>query len=749
MEASIPHSGMEVADVLRYFNVFNTKKTEWKPVHPHNHGRSSQSPILERHFMPKLIPILEIFATPLRLSAIMALLTSSLANADIQLPAILSDHMVLAKRENVTIWGKADPGEKIAVTLNTQTASTSAAPDGRWRVGLNLKTSPAGPFEMTVEGKSKIIISDVLVGEVWVASGQSNMTWNLQNTTGAKAAMAESANPMIRQFKVKVSAVNEAEEEVKGSWVLASPESTPTISAIGYYFARQLQKELQAPIGIINSSVGGTHIEAWTSPSALNTIPDLKAARDRQLVIVGEHPGQHKNYVEGMGAWIKAHAREDRPVADSAEFAGMDVSTEGWVPVRLPGRIELPGFGGGALWIRKDVEIKVPSAFTVRMPINGFDSVYWNGRLLAQTTYETFPGTGNIREAGPYHLPEKDVKAGRNVLAVRIYQPASPATVFAEPKAGALSLSGKWLAKLEFSLPALDEKILASEPAPPASPPRPPNVASSLFLGMIDPLLPFAISGVIWYQGEANVMRAVQYQSSFPLLISDWREQWQQGDFPFYFCQLANYLGKGKGPGESTWAELREAQSKTLRVPNTGQAVTIDIGESADIHPRNKKDVGERLALIALARHYGREIPYSGPVFDTLSIDGGKAILTFQHAEGGLAANPLPATYNVNTLREETAPLIRNSPNSQLEGFAICGEDKVWVWADAAIEGDRVVVWSDTVSKPVAVRYAWSDNPTCNLFNAAGLPASPFRTDDFPLTTLDGKFQRDLLEPAK
>ena len=253
---------------------------------------------------------------------------------------------------------------------------------------------------------------------------------------------------------------------------------------------------------------------------------------------------------------------------------------------------------------------------------------------------------------------------------------------------------------------------------------------------MINPLIPFAINGAIWYQGEANAGRAHQYQTAFPLLIADWREQWGQGDFPFYFCQLANYMAKKSAPAESAWAELREAQSKTLRLPNTGQAVIIDIGESADIHPRNKKDVGERLARIALANDYGKSMPFSGPVFEALAIKENQAILSFRHAEGGLIAQPLGETYDVRSLTGETAPLARNSPNSELEGFAICGEDKVWVWADAKIQGDKVIVTSEKVPSPVAVRYAWADNPTCNLANAAGLPASPFRTDDFPLTTL-------------
>jgi sialate O-acetylesterase len=257
---------------------------------------------------------------------------------------------------------------------------------------------------------------------------------------------------------------------------------------------------------------------------------------------------------------------------------------------------------------------------------------------------------------------------------------------------------------------------------------------------MIHPILPYAIRGVIWYQGESNTSRAYQYRTAFPLMIADWRKLWNQGDFPFYFCQLANFTPKSSEPGESTWAELREAQSMTLKVPNTGQAVLIDIGESGDVHPRNKKDAGERLARIALAKDYGKSITWSGPVYDSMKINNGKATLTFTHVDGGLAARALPDTYPVISEFEETAPLVRNSPQSPIEGFAICGQDRKWAWADAKIEGDQVVVWSDRVPAPLAVRYAWTHNPTCNLYNRAGLPASPFRTDDFPPTTLDVKY---------
>jgi sialate O-acetylesterase len=257
---------------------------------------------------------------------------------------------------------------------------------------------------------------------------------------------------------------------------------------------------------------------------------------------------------------------------------------------------------------------------------------------------------------------------------------------------------------------------------------------------MINPLLPYAIRGVIWYQGESNSTRAMQYRKAFPLMIQDWRHHWQQGDFPFYFCQLANYRAKAMAPTNSLWAELREAQSMTLTLTNTSQAVLVDIGESGDIHPRNKQDAGERLARIALARDYGKAIPYSGPVYASMFIKNSQAVLSFKHTDGGLVAKPLPATYVIKSSSNLTATLTGNSPGSQLEGFAIVGADHQWVWANAKIDGDKVIVQSPTVTAPVAVRYAWADNPTCNLYNGAGLPASPFRTDDDPGITIDEKY---------
>lgn len=682
------------------------------------------------------------FSLSLRLAVLIAASTSC-AWADVKLPAIISDHMVLEKSARVPIWGKADPSEKVTVTLNGQSAKAEAGADGKWIATLDLKDSAPGPFEMTVEGKNKLTVADVVVGEVWVASGQSNMAFQLSRSIDAEAEISRAANPLLRQFLVKKNATGEPADDTEGTWIAASPETTAEFTAVGYYFAKKLQNELKVPVGVVHTSWGGTPSEAWTSREAIDSNPDLKAARERLWTILKDYPKKKKAFVESLGAWIKENSREDKPVADAATFAGEEVSTEGWISVKIPGPVTAPGLpDSGAVWLRKDINIpdKAVGKLSLVLPIDGFDSVYWNGKLLNQTTYQEFSGIGSVRRSGPFSIPPDEIKQGRNVLAIRLYEPVGPAKFSGDPKAGSESLGGEWLAKAEYAFPALDPQKIAAAPQPPANPVIPQHAACYLFNGMIQPILPYAIRGVIWYQGESNASRAYQYRTAFPLMITDWRAQWNQGDFPFYFCQIASYMAKKSDPGESSWAELREAQSSTLKLPNTGQAVLIDIGESADIHPRNKKDVGERLARIALAKDYGKSIPYSGPVFDSIKIASGKAVLSFKHTDDGLVAKPLPETYDVISQTKKTAPLVRNSPGSQLEGFAICGEDKKWVWADAKIDGNTVVVSSEKVPAPVAVRYAWADNPTCNLYNGAGLPASPFRTDDFPPVTLNEKY---------
>ncbi|MGB9624270.1 MAG: sialate O-acetylesterase [Phycisphaerae bacterium] len=482
------------------------------------------------------------------------------AAAAVKLPAVIGDNMVLQRDMKVPIWGTADPGEKVTVTIGDQKAATTAGADGRWMVRLD-PLKAGGPFEMTVAGNNKITLKDILVGEVWVCSGQSNMAMTVKAAANAHEEISAAKYPDIRLFTVARKVAATPQSDTQGSWVRCSPETVGDFSAAAYYFGRHLYRELDVPIGLIHSSWGGTPAEAWTSRSTLEADPALKAIVDR-----------------------------------------------------------------------------------------------WDEQIA------------NARRAG---------NAAEN---------KRPAARGAKPPAD-----------------------LA------ASPGRP----SSLYNGMIQPLIPYAIRGAIWYQGEANAGRAYQYRKLFPAMIQDWRKAWGQGDFPFLFVQLANFQPTKPEPSDSTWAELREAQTMTLSLPKTGMAVIIDIGEAKDIHPKNKQDVGKRLALAALAIAYGKDVAYSGPMYDSMKIEGDRIRLTFKHVDGGLVAK-----------------------DGKLKGFAIAGADRKFVWAEAQIDGDTVVVHSDKVARPVAVRYAWADNPECNLYNKAGLPASPFRTDDWPGVTATAKATR-------
>ena len=668
-------------------------------------------------------------------------ITGACARAEVHLPSLISDHAILQQSTRTTLWGTANPGEKVAATIGGTSGQTMASPEGSWRMELDLSKVGTGPFDLVIEGSNKITISDVLVGEVWVASGQSNMEFPVKYGDNAGKEIAASADPQFRSFHVNNKTSSAPLSTVEGSWVVASPATTGNFTAVGYHFCKKLERELSVPVGLINSTWGGTPVEAWTSIAALDSIPALaQRAKENRQEIEG-FSTRSQAYVQALQAWATRYNRTLPAPKNPEVYTAVDLPTTDWKPVHLPGTLAAAGVpNAGAVWLRRVVTL--PPEFVHGHPavllgtIPGFDTVYWNGVEIGETT----PKTGGMT-VGRRYIPSINFQEGPGVLAIRIAAPAGGAAVPPPLKWGSLTLEGDWLAKVEKPLPPLAEEAKNTYPAPLVKPPSPQSIASYLYNGMIAPLTMYSIRGAIWYQGESNADRAFQYRIAFPLMIQDWRGHWAQGDFPFYFCQLANYMPRKATPSESTWAEVRESQAKTLSLPNTGMAVLIDCGDEANIHPHDKKTPGERLAAIALADTYRKRVPSAGPSYSSMAVEGNSIRIRFDHTDGGLLAKPLLALYAPTSEKPDVkVPLVRNVPESQLEGFAVCGEDHIWKWAVAQIEGNTVVMHADSVTRPVAVHYAWSDDPICNLYNGAGFPCAPFRTDDFPAITRNNKF---------
>jgi sialate O-acetylesterase len=495
------------------------------------------------------------------------------AQAEVRLHHLFTDSAVLQRGLPLPIWGTAREGERVTVELLHQKATTTAE-NGRWMVRLPAVTKGGGPYTLTVKGDNTVVVKNVLVGEVWVCSGQSNMQWPVFRSADAEKIIAEAPDPWIRLFTVPRRATPLPETDVEAAWQESTPQTVRDFSAVAYAFGRALRKALNVPIGLISSNYGGTPAEAWTERSALEAHPQL------QYLVT--------SYQKALDAYPQAVANYYAELLNYPE-------------------------------------------------------------TLAQAKRE---------EREPPKAPVK--------------------------------------------------------PFPPAYSPWSP---SGLYNAMIAPLIPYAIRGVIWYQGESNAGRAYEYRILFPTMIASWRANWGQGDFPFLFVQLAPFMKIEPQPSESAWAELREAQLLTLKAsPNTAMAVVTDLGDENDIHPKQKAPVGERLALAARALAYGEKIVYSGPLYASMKVEDNRIILRFRHTGSGLVAR-----------------------GGRLQGFTICGEDHTFVHAEAEIQGNTVVVHSPQVPFPVAVRYGWANYPVVNLYNKEGLPASPFRTDDFPMVTAPRK----------
>ncbi len=628
----------------------------------------------------------------------------------LRLPAIFGDYMVLQRDMPVPIWGWAKPGEEVVVRLGRVQVKTKANSDGQWKVVL--PPQPAGgPHELIVATPTEQLrFRDVLFGEVWICSGQSNMEWPVAAALNPEKEIATANFPQMRFFIVEKQTAIQPLSDVKGRWEVVSPATVGKFSAVGYFFGRDIHQRLKVPVGLIGTYWGGTPAEAWTPKEGLQGDPALANLLSR-VPRPEELPRLQEEHERALVEWrAKALLRDPGNKGEEQGWAKAEFDDRDWATMPLPQNWErIPNMQiDGAVWFRKRVVLPESWAGKDLLlslgPIDDHDVTYFNGERIGATGPET-PSSWTVPRQ--YRVPARLVRAGENVIAVRVFDlwgyggftgiPQQMRLSLTESDE-AISLAGEWKYKVEFARPA---NQVPEQPQPPVNQWTP----TALFNAMVAPLVPYSIRGVIWYQGESNVGRAAQYQKLFPALIQSWRKAWGQGDFPFLFVQLANYLPRRPEPTESAWAELREAQLLTLKtVPKTGMAVAIDIGEADDIHPRNKQDVGKRLALAALAIAYGQKIVYSGPIFRSLRREANRVRIFFDHVGSGLIAK-----------------------GDKLVGFAIAGEDGKFVWANALIEGNSVVVWSEKIMRPVEVRYGWADNPECNLYNREGLPASPFR----------------------
>lgn len=662
-------------------------------------------------------------ATVLALSLAKSCFGTALAEPNpLRLSGMFSSHMVLQRDATVPVWGWAGAGDAITVTLSDHTVKGVAAPDGAWRV--NLPAMPAGgPFELLVAGKSTLRLEDVYLGEVWVCAGQSNMEMHLRPgpdaVYNAEQEVATANFPQIRLLTMPRAPHFEPQADVDtGGWQVCTPDSVITFSAAGYFFGRDLYQHLKVPIGLINCSKGASPAEAWTSTEALAALPDFKRAIKELPAQIAESKSLLPEYSRALAAWNASLETEDGGQHDGMpRWAAPDLDDSDWKTMAVPDHWENAGYADfdGVMWFRKSVDLPPEwagnSATLGLCTINDMDRAYVNGVEVGR-----FEDTAGWTAPRHYAVPPGCLRKGRNVIAVRVFDAGNKGGIcgaaddlWIRPAAGtegsSISLAGPWRLK-----PGLD---LKSIPPKPAAPPlmesnhRTPGV---LFNGMVAPMIPYGIRGVAWYQGESNSSRPDQYATLFPAMIQDWRAHWGQPALPFLFVQLSSLGEFPPEPVDDDMARTREAQTRALALPQTAMAVSFDIGDPVLGHPRNKQDVGHRLA--AAARHvaYGEDIVAWGPLYRSMKVEESTIRIQFDSVGTGLTAKD----------------------GGNLRGFAVAGEDRTFVWADATLDQDTVVVSSARVPKPVAVRYAWSIYPEGNLFNREGFPASPFRTDDWP-----------------
>ncbi len=623
--------------------------------------------------------------------------------ANVRLPKLFADDMVLQRDHLIPIWGWADANEKIEIRFNKQKKFTKADKNGKWIIRLNAENA-GGPYELSIKGKNHLILKNVLVGEVWICSGQSNMAFTVNEAINAEKEINDAEYPFIRHFTVERDVSSLPKDDVKsGKWEVSTKTTVGNFTAVGYFFAKKLYEELKIPIGLINTSWGGTGSETWTSREAFESSEEFAS-------MIAEMPKVNLDsisqiFIKSITKRIEILQGSKINLDNAAQFKGLEFDDVSWPEINQPELWETQELGefDGIVWLRKIITLSTEDAGKAGMlelsKIDDEDITYINGIEV---------GRNNIWDAKrKYPIPAGLLKEGENTIAIRVVDGGGGGGIYGDTSDfkltvgnNAIPLSGKW----KYQVESVKSDI------------SPNSYPSLLYNAMVNPLIPFAIQGVLWYQGETNAWRAQQYKKAFPLMISDWRNKWHQGDFPFYFVQLSSFNEtNGNSNNGSMWAELREAQTQTLQLPNTGMCVTTDIGDPLDVHPKNKQDVGKRLAAIALNKTYKKNIVYSGPTFKSMEIDGNKIIASFENLGSGLST---PDKYGY------------------VKGFEIAGDDQIFYYAKAKIVDDKVVIYNENVKNPVAIHFGWADDASDNnLYNKEGFPAVPFRTDNWKNVT--------------
>ena len=614
------------------------------------------------------------------------------------LSPVFGEHMVLQRGKPNRLWGWAKPGTAVRIEWADHHAVATAGPDGCWETGI--EPPPAGgPYTLRLDGPQRLEFHDVLVGDVWLCSGQSNMEFSLSRARDGEAEAKAASHSGIRLFRVAQQSAYTSAAVLRGEWQVCEPATVAGFSAVAYYFGRKVHQATGIPIGLIQDAVGGSPAESWMSPETLGRLPEFQPALTEIDRLQGRGVTPYGNF---LMHWFDEF---DRGLAGTA-WSATDFDDSAWKSVSLKqgfAELEVPSTPV-VVWFRREINLPDPlpvgPARVLLGMVEKMDTVWLNGHWTGASAW--------VENPRAYAVPKDALHAGRNVIAIRVLK-VKPDGGFLSPAeqlrlelgdGTTVPLEGAWRAAVSVDARSPHPLPLAYE--------NWPTMPTVLYRGMLQPLAPLAITGALWYQGEANFTRAAQYRTLLPALIADWRVLFRQPDLPFYVISLPAFMPRRDQPGSDGWAELREAQAETVRiVPHTGLVVTVDTGDAANIHPPDKQPVGERAALLALRQIYGREIVSQGPVFERAEKIAGALRLHFAHTEGGLIVK-----------------------GDKLGEFAVAGADRVWHWADAQLDGNQVIVSSPTVPDPVAVSYAWQANPLATLFNGAGLPAAPFRTDN-------------------